>query len=195
MCCFSLEMQQFCNVDKFKESVDVAQLEYFRGNMKDYENQSNQPNKNQELQECIQLPSFLMTNWSWRSKTQIRSSKNAFDYFRFWTILMTTMVEERWASSFWVWQLPQQDFETPAMRDHHEPVRKVDFPCSYSNILKSAESRMLKTLQTCDKNEGRRREVKRADPSKLIRLQYGFACRFSQGWRGYPATCGPETPE
>ena len=52
------------------------------------------------------------------------------------------------------------------MRDEHGVLRKVDFPCSHSNILKSAESRMKTALQTYDKNEGRQREEKRADPNE-----------------------------
>ena len=50
------------------------------------------------------------------------------------------------------------------MRDEHDAVRKVDFPGGYSNILKSANLRMMKSLQTYDKNEGRQREAKPADP-------------------------------
>ena len=56
------------------------------------------------------------------------------------------------------------------MRDEHDAVRKVDFSGGHSNILKSAESRMLKSLQTCDKNEGRQREAKPRYPNELIRF-------------------------
>ena len=34
-----MEIQQFCNIDKFNESVVVAKFEYFLGNIKDCENQ------------------------------------------------------------------------------------------------------------------------------------------------------------
>ena len=62
------------------------------------------------------------------------------------------------------------------MRDEHDAVRKVDFPCSHSNILKSADSRMLKSLQTCDKNEGRRREAKPVDTNELVRFTARTPC-------------------
>ncbi len=76
MCCFSLEIQQFRHINKINELMDAAKFEYFLGNMKDCENQSDQEkkktlrmliitvvfedksmatlqNKNQELQECL----------------------------------------------------------------------------------------------------------------------------------------------
>jgi len=56
------------------------------------------------------------------------------------------------------------------MRDKHDALRKVDFPCSHSNILKSAESRKRTALQKYDKNEGRQREAKPRYPNQLIRF-------------------------
>ena len=73
-------------------------------------------NKNQELPECLYLLSFLKKNRWWCSRTKIRNSKNAYNYYRFWRILMIRRVEEGWRTfSFWVWQLPQQDFEAPVI--------------------------------------------------------------------------------
>ena len=46
----------------------------------------------------------------------------------------------------------------------YDAVRIWHFGGGHSNILKSAESRMWTAVETCDKNEGRRREAKRADP-------------------------------
>jgi len=84
---------------------------------------------------------------------------------------MITMVEERWRTfSFWVWQGLQQHFEAQAMRDEHGVLRKVDFPFSHSNILKSAESIMWTALTKYDKNEGRRREAKPVYPNELNRF-------------------------
>ena len=57
------------------------------------------------------------------------------------------------------------------MRDEHDVLRKVDFPCSHSNILKSAESRMSTALQTCDKNEGRPRSEKLAYHNQYLRFK------------------------
>ena len=51
-----------------------------------------------------------------------------------------------------------------------DAVRNCEFPGGHSNILKSAESRMWTALQTCDKNEGRRREAKPEYPIELIRF-------------------------
>ena len=62
------------------------------------------------------------------------------------------------------------------MKDDHDALRKVDFPRSHSNILKINDSRMLKSLQTCDKNEGRRREAKRAHTNQLVRLRARTPC-------------------
>ena len=63
------------------------------------------------------------------------------------------------------------------MRDEHGVLRKVDFPCSHSNILKSAESRMRTALQTYNKNEGRQREAKPGDPNELVRFTARTPCR------------------
>ena len=54
------------------------------------------------------------------------------------------------------------DFET------NDGVRNFEFPGGHSNILKSAESNMRTALQTCDKNEGRRREAKPTYHKQLI---------------------------
>ena len=62
------------------------------------------------------------------------------------------------------------------MRDEHGVLRKVDFSGSHSNILKSTESRMRTALQTCDKNEGRRREAKPAYPNELVRFTARTPC-------------------
>ena len=116
---------------------------------------------------------FFKKKRCWRSKTKIRNSKNAYNYWRVWTMLMITRVEERWRTfSFWVhvWRGLQQDVDPQAMRDEHDVLRKVDFPCSLSNILKSTESRMWMALQTWDKNEGRQREAKPTYPNELVRF-------------------------
>jgi len=52
-----LEIQQLCNINKTKESVNVPKFEYFRKKYKDYENQS--------------------------ATTKIRHSKNAYKHLRF----------------------------------------------------------------------------------------------------------------
>ena len=54
---FPLEIQQIGNIDKIKESMNVTKFEHVLGNMKDYENQSDQEK-------------------SWHSK-------NAYNYLRF----------------------------------------------------------------------------------------------------------------
>ena len=51
-----------------------------------------------------------------------------------------------------------------------DAVRNCEFPGGHSNILKSAESRMWTALETCDKNEGRRREAKPLHLNQLIRF-------------------------
>ena len=68
------------------------------------------------------------------------------------------------------------------MKDDHGVLRKIDFPGSHSNILKINDSRMLKSLQTYDKNEGRRRGTKRARANQLVMTlardpQTGFLLR------------------
>ena len=91
--------------------------------------------------------------------------------------LMITRVEQRWRTfSFWVWQWLRQHFDAQAMRDEHDVLRKVDFPCSHSNILKRAESNMWTAPQTCDKNDGRQREAKLGNLNELIRLRARTPC-------------------
>ena len=88
MWCFPLEIQQFCNIDEFNESVNAAKFEYFLEKYEDYEKQS--------------------------TTTKKGDSHNAYNYYRFWRILMIRRVEEGLRTfSFWVWQPPQQDFEAP----------------------------------------------------------------------------------
>ena len=57
--------------------------------------------------------------------------------------------------------------------DKDDAVRNCEFPGGHSNILKSAESKMWTALQTCDKNEGRRREAKPMHTNELIDLRLG----------------------
>ena len=122
-----------------------------------------QTHEKRALQKCVELLAFLNGNRCWRSRTKKGHSKIAENYCRFWTMLMITRVEERWRGfAFWVWQGLQQDYWPQAMRGNHEEVRKVSFFGSHSNIMKINDSRMLKSLQTCDKNEGRRRKIKNA---------------------------------
>ena len=71
------------------------------------------------------------------------------------------------------------------MTDDHGAVRKVDFPCSHSNILKSAESRMCTAPQTCDNNEGRQREAKPSDPTELVRFTARTPCWQAIVWGIY----------
>ena len=105
----------------------------------------------------------------WGPKTKIRQSKNAYNYCRFWRMLMIIMVEERWRTfSFWAWQGLQQHFEAQAMRDEHDALRNFEFPGGHSNILKNAESRMWTAPQTCSKKEGRQREAKPRYPKRLL---------------------------
>ena len=54
--------------------------------------------------------------------------------------------------------------------DKDDAVRNCEFPGGHSNILKSVESRMRISLQTCDKSEGRRREAKPVYLKQLIRF-------------------------
>ena len=56
-------------------------------------------------------------------------SQDAYNYCRFWIILMVSKVQERWRTfSFWVWQGLQQYFDHQTMRDEHDALRKVEFP-------------------------------------------------------------------
>ena len=132
----------------------------------------------------------------WGSKTKITESKNAYNYCCVWRLLMITMVEERWRTfSFWVWQGLQQHFEAQAMRDEHDALRKEDFPCSHSNILKSAESRMWTALTTCDKNEGRRREAKLTHTNELVRFTARTPCckrQIGESWRCCSGATDPD---
>ena len=110
-----MEIQQFWHINKINELVDAAKFEYF---LRKYEGlwKSVDDHKNQALPECLYLLSFLKKNRWCCSRTKIRHSKNAYNYCRFWRILMIRRVEEGWRTfSFWVWQLPQQDFEAPVI--------------------------------------------------------------------------------
>ena len=62
------------------------------------------------------------------------------------------------------------------MKGDHDGVRKVDFPGGYSKILKSADPRMLKSLQMYDKNRGRAREGKRPCTNQLSRFLARTPC-------------------
>ena len=62
------------------------------------------------------------------------------------------------------------------MRDEDDAVRNFQFPGGHSNILKSADSRMLKSPQKCDKNEGRQREAKPTYPNELVRFTARTPC-------------------
>ena len=62
----------------------------------------------------------------------------------------------------WVWRLPQQHFDHQAMRDYHDVLSILHFPCSHSNIMNIDDLRMWILARTCDKNEGRQREGKPA---------------------------------
>ena len=85
---------------------------------------------------------------------------------------MITMLHVKCRSfEFWAWQLPQNDYEATAMNDDNGAVRKMDFPCSHSNILEIDKSRMLKSQQMCHKNEGCQREAKPADANELPSAQ------------------------
>ena len=164
--------------------MNVAKIEYNLGNMKDYENQSEQE--------------------------KIRNSKNTYNYCSFWRkididaprqklgthrmLIITVVFEENSMLTFQnqkgrlqeclyllsflkdfddnkgrgemtdfenvniskdVWQKwGTCDFET------NDSVRNFEFPGCHGKILKSAESRKWTALQTYDKNEGRRREAK-----------------------------------
>ena len=75
---------------------------------------SDDDHKKGRLLECLHLLLFLKKNGWWRSKTKRGDPQNAYNYCRFWRILMIRKVEEGWRTfSCWVWQLPQQDFEAP----------------------------------------------------------------------------------
>ena len=92
--------------------------------------------KKEAVQECLQLLSFLKDfddNKGRRRMTQC---------------LILSMAGT--TATFWG---PSDDGEDYA-------VRYFEFPGGHSNILKSTESNMWTALQTCDKNEGRRREAK-----------------------------------
>ena len=149
MLTFPLEIQQFWDIDEIDESMNAPKFEYFLGNIKGYEHRSDQP--------------------------KIMHSKNATGLF--WRSLMILMVEERWRSLiFWVWQGLQQHFDTLLMKDEHGALCKVDFPGCQSKILRIDDSRMLKSLQTCDKSWGRTREAKRWETKQLTRLLARTPC-------------------
>ena len=63
-----------------------------------------------------------------------------------------------------------------------DAVRNCEFPVGHSNILKSAESRMLISLQTCDKNEARQREAKPLHANQLDRFTARTPCWQATVW-------------
>ena len=65
-----------------------------------------------------------------------------------------------------------------------DPVRNCEFPGGHSNILKSADSRILKSLQRCDKNEGRRCETKPLHTNQLVRFTARTPCVHASPVRG-----------
>ena len=122
----------------------------------------------------------------WDSKTKMVNSKHAYNYTRFWRILMITMVEERWRSSkMWILARTCDKNEPPMDPNKDDAVRNCEFPGGHSNILKSAESRMWISLQTCDKSEGRHREAKPLHLKQLIRFIARTPCckqLFGEFW-------------
>ena len=65
------------------------------------------------------------------------------------------------------------------MTDDHDALRKVDFPCSHSYILKSAESRMRTAPQRCDNNDSSQREAKPGHTNEDTMLKatvWGIRC-------------------
>ena len=114
---------------------------------------------------------FLKKKRCWGSKTKIRHSKNAYIYWRFWTILMRSMVEER-CRTFKMWILARtcDKNEPPMDPDKDVVLSKVDFFGGHSNILKSAESRKWTALGFYWRTRGRRREAKPSHLKQLIRF-------------------------
>ena len=114
---------------------------------------------------------FLKKKRCWGSKTKIRHSKNAYIYWRFWTILMRSMVEER-CRTFKMWILARtcDKNEPPIDPDKDVVLSKVDFFGGHSNILKSAESRKWTALGFYWRTRGRRREAKPSHLKQLIRF-------------------------
>ena len=75
-------------------------------------------------------------------------SNNAYNYCRFWRMLITTRVEERWGSSkMWMLARTCDKNEPPMDPDKDGVLSKVYFFGSHSNILRSAESRKWTALQ------------------------------------------------
>ena len=81
-----------------------------------------------------------------------------------------SMSREMRGFSFREWQGRQQDFDTQSTKDKYGEVLKLNFSGSHSNILRIDDSRMLKSLQTCDKSWGCSREAKPIHTNQLTRF-------------------------
>lgn len=125
MCSFLFESQQFWHII---ESVNVPKFEYIFPLRNKKIVKITWTNKKRGTPEMFIITCVFEDKSRWWSKTNKADCKNVNNYNLFWTMLMITLVEERWRGfSCWVWQGLQQQFEAHAMRDENDAARNFEF--------------------------------------------------------------------
>ena len=176
---FSIGNTTIWNIHKINASITVAKFEYNLGNMKDCENQLTKQKRDTPKRLIIIV--VFEEKWTMMLEDKKGHSKNAYNYCRFWTILMITRLEERRRTKqFWVWQGLQQEFEAPATRDQNDALSNFEPGGDYSKILRSKRGRKNREFERhrslADRYRSRHREAKPRYPDGLPRLRARTPC-------------------